>query len=374
MNVQAAWPTSETDGRDFVHDTRTARVVFSAGSRHGVPGRLRDMGLRRVLLIGGPGSLGEATEDLAAGLGEILAARITDTAPHVPGADVDTAVALAREVSADSVVAFGGGSTTGLGKLVALANGIPLICLPTTYAGSEMTDIWGRTDDSKKATGRDARVRPALVVYDVELTLDLPPRLTALSGLNALAHCIEASYDASASPVTRLLAIEGARALAIALPPAVADGHDVLARTRLLYGAWLAGTALGSANMGVHHHLCHILGGTFGLPHAETHAALLPYSVAFNMEAAANALGLINCALGGEEGCAAAAWKLGQEIGAPGSLAELGLTRADALRAAEKLSEHKMTNPRVIDREGAIGLLLAAHAGGRPNSVPATAD
>jgi maleylacetate reductase len=359
-------PAGRIAVREFVHQPNAARVVFGAGTRHRLPAELDLMGLRRVLFIGGADPLQKEAEELVAALGDSVVCRIIEIAQHVPAAGADAAVGVAVGAGVDGVVALGGGSATGLAKAVALSIGLPVIAVPTTYAGSEMTDIWGRTENGEKVTGRDPRVRPVAVVYDVELTVGMPAGLTATSGLNALAHCVEAAYDTQAGPVTRLLAAEGARALAAGLPGAVDDGHDLAARSETLYGAWLAGTALGSARMAVHHRVCHILGGMFGLPHAETHAAFLPYAVAFNQVAAAEALAKVQQAMATTTSTAAALWDLGRRVGAPASLAELGLSRDDARRAADTLASHPVDNPRPVDAVGARGLLLDAYEGLRP--------
>ncbi|MDF1506490.1 iron-containing alcohol dehydrogenase, partial [Roseisolibacter sp. H3M3-2] len=213
--------------------------------------------------------------------------------------DVADAVgALARALGADPLLAVGGGSAVGVAKAVALAGGPPVAAVPTTYSGSEMTPIWGLTRDGAKETGRDERVRPRAVLYDPLTTLDLPARVTGPSALNAAAHCVEALYAPDAGPVTALLAAEGLRAIAGALPGVLRAPADVAGRTALLYGAWLAGLALGASTMGVHHKLCHVLGGSFGLPHAETHAVVLPHAAAFNAGAAPEALRAAAGALG----------------------------------------------------------------------------
>ncbi|GAA5119427.1 maleylacetate reductase [Haloechinothrix salitolerans] len=353
--------------REFVHEMPATRVVLAAGARNNVPDEVASLAWQRVLLIGGDEPLRAVGDEIAAALGPWVGARISDTAQHVPTAAATAATATARRIAADGLVALGGGSAIGLAKAVALDTGLRILAVPTTYAGSEMTDIWGRTDGGRKTTGRDPRVRPVAVVYDVELTTGMPAGLTAVSGLNALAHCVEAAYDAQASPITRLLAVEGARLLATWLPDAVADGRELRARAEVQYGAHLAGTALGAARMGVHHSLCHILGGTFGLPHAETHAVVLPYAVAFNQTAAQAALAPLAAALDvNDVGIAATLWDLGRKVGAPRSLAEFGLTAHDAVRAARHLAEHHISNPRPVDPEGARELVLAAYHGKRP--------
>jgi alcohol dehydrogenase class IV len=180
----------------------------------------------------------------------------------------------------------GGGSTTGLGKAIALATGLDQIVVPTTYAGSEMTPILGQTERGVKTTQRSPAILPEVVIYDVDLTLTLPPALTATSGLNAIAHAVEALYAQDRNPIVSLMAEEGIAALARSLPVLVDAASDLAARSDALYGAWLCGACLGAVGMALHHKLCHTLGGSFDLPHAETHAVVLPHAVAYNSAAA----------------------------------------------------------------------------------------
>ncbi|GAA3742004.1 maleylacetate reductase [Salinactinospora qingdaonensis] len=364
MNPDAARPTP---AREFVQELPAVRIVLAAGARQRLPDEVARLGWRRVLLIGGADPLRSVGDEIATALGSAVVARIVDAAQHVPVATAQAAVTTARSAAVDGLVVLGGGSAIGLAKAVALDTGLPVLAVPTTYAGSEMTDIWGRTDQGRKTTGRTPAVRPTVVVYDVELTIGMPPALTAMSGLNALAHCVEAVYDSGAGPITRLLALEGVRLLGGWLPAAVTDGADRRARAEVLYGAHLAGTALGTARMGAHHALCHVLGGAFGLPHAETHAVVLPHAVAFNHSAARDALASVARALDAEpDDSAGALWDLGHQLNAPPSLAALGLNRDDALRAAAQLADHPVTNPRPIDSDSAQELVLAAYHGQRP--------
>ncbi|MGW4528692.1 maleylacetate reductase [Amycolatopsis sp. NPDC004378] len=350
----------------FVHEMPATRVVFAPGARHQLSGELAALGLSRVVLIGGAPPLGAVVEEIVEALGETVGARIQDVVEHVPVERAGQAARITRAVRADGLVSVGGGSATGLAKIVALRTGLPLVAVPTTYAGSEMTDIWGTTERGVKSTGRDPRVRPSTVVYDPELTVGVPPALTAASGLNALAHCVEAVYDTQASPIIHLLAVRGAHALASALPRAVSMGDDLTARGETLFGAWLAGTALGVARMGAHHRLCHILGGAFGMPHAETHAAVLPHVVAFNEPAATAALEAVATAMGASHDPAGAIWDLCRRLGTPPDLRSLGLSRGQALEVASRLAAHPGPNPRPVTEDDAREIVLAAFDGGRP--------
>lgn len=352
----------------YVHEQHRVRVVFREGSLRQVPEEVERLGWPRVLLIGGQPPQERVGDDLAESLGSLLAHRIVNVRQHVPLEQAQQATEEARRQQVDGLVALGGGSAVGLAKAIALESGLPILAVPTTYAGSEMTPVWGRTDSGTKVTGRSERVRPVVVVYDVDLTLDLPAGLTAVSALNALAHCVEASYAADASPVTALIARAGAQSLCSALPAAVRDGGDRSARERLLHGASLAGAALGAASMGVHHAACHVLGGMFDLPHAETHAVVLPYAVAFNSAAARASLEELSHAIGVlPDDYAGALWDLGREVGAPPSLAALGLTQRDADAVADRLAARSPANPRPVDLTGARKLLAAALTGEHPS-------
>jgi maleylacetate reductase len=260
---------------------------------------------------------------------------------------------------------MGGGSATGLAKAVALEHGTPIVAVPTTYAGSEVTPIYGLTGPEGKRTGRDPRALPRTVVYDPALTVGLPAGVTGPSGMNALAHCAEALYAPGANPVTSLLAAEGARRLAGGLPGAVADPGDLAARSDALLGAWLAGSALAAAGVGVHHQLCHLLGGAYRLPHAELHAVMLPHSVRFVAPAARPQVARLAGALGVED-AAGGLWDLARRLGTPASLAELGLAEAELDAAAAQAVARVVQAPRRAGVSDLRALLGDAWHGHRP--------
>jgi alcohol dehydrogenase class IV len=237
--------------------------------------------------------------------------------------------------------------------------------VPTTYAGSEMTPIWGLTEGGEKKTGRDQRVLPRTVIYDPELTLSLPAHVSGPSGMNAIAHCVEALYAPDANPIVSLMAEEGIRALARALPAVVRDGSDLAARSDALYGAWLAGTALGAVAMSLHHKLCHTLGGSFNLPHAETHTIVLPHAAAYNRQAAPEAMARVADALGAPD-APAGLYDLAVSVGAKSALKDIGLAEADLDRAAEIATRNPYANPRPVTRQGVRALIADAWAGRRP--------
>jgi alcohol dehydrogenase class IV len=345
----------------FDHTTLGQRVLFGAGAAAtNVATALRDLGAARPLIVGGDHAAGvvdQISEQFA------VAGRIGEVVQHVPADRARAAVALVQEVGADAVVAIGGGSATGLAKIIARDTGLPVVAVPTTFSGSEATDIWGMTQDERKTTGTDARVLPRVVVYDATLTQGLPPDLAAHSGLNALAHAVDSLWAPRADPVNRALAGEGMRALVPGLRGLRADPADLGAHERVLYGTYLSGVALASAGAGMHHKICHVLGGTFNLPHAPTHAVVLPYVAAYNTGADPDSEARIADALGAPDG-AAGLWDLAREVGAPGSLAEIGLTEESVDLAAELATAAiPDSNPEPVTQERIAMLLRAALRG-----------
>jgi maleylacetate reductase len=350
----------------FALDSRCQRVLFGAGRVADLPAELEPLGLHRILLIA-TRSAKPAADQLAGRLGPRAVARVHAVAQHVPAADVTDTLAAVRENRVDGTVTIGGGSATGLGKAVAVRTGLPLVAVPTTYAGSETTAVYGITAEHKQ-TGRNARALPRLVVYDPMLTMSMPPWLTATSGLNALAHAVEALYAPGANPVSTLLAQESIRDLARALPVAVRDPDDVGARSDALYGAYLAGWCMADAGTALHHTLCHVIGGTYRIDHGALHAVLLAYVTAYNAPACPEAMRRITAALGCDD-AAAGLRELAARLDAPGDLASLGLPD-DALgdvtsRAIDGVGER---NPRPPDARSLRRLLEDAHAGRPPGT------
>ena len=355
--------------RPFVYDAQPGRIVFGPGSLGRLKAEVEALGVRRVLVLSTPGqrTFAAAIADM---LGDLCVGLHDRAVMHVPVETANEGIAEAHRLGADCALAVGGGSTIGLAKAIALETGLPVVAVPTTYSGSEMTPIWGLTEGGVKRTGRDRRVLPRTVVYDPELTVGLPAAVTGPSGMNAIAHCVEALYSETANPVISLMAEEGIRALAESLPTAVAKPADIEARSGALYGAWLAGAALGAVGMALHHKLCHTLGGTFDLPHAEVHTVAIPYVTAFNAEAVPEAIGRVARALGveGAGKAAGALFDLAQAIGARTSLAEIGMRESDLDHAAEIATRNPYYNPRSVTREGVRALLDDAYFGRRPAS------
>ena len=350
----------------FVHDPLPGRVVFGAGALDALAGEVARLGVRRALVLSTPEQR-TAAEDVARRLGDRAAGVHDRAVMHVPIEVAEAARARAKDLDADGYVAVGGGSTIGLGKAIALVSAQPVIAVPTTYAGSEMTPIWGITQGGQKTTGRDARVLPRVVIYDPTLTLTLPPHLSGVSGMNAVAHCVEALYAENGNPIAALMAEEGIAALAASLPGVVADPANLEHRTRALYGAWLAGSVLGAVGMALHHKLCHVLGGTLNLPHAETHTAVLPHVAAFNAAAAPEALGRVVRALG-VASPAQGLFDLAVAVGANMALRDLGMRAEDIDRVADLATANPYFNPRPVTRDALLVLLRSAWEGRRPDA------
>jgi maleylacetate reductase len=356
----------------FTYQALPMRVVFGTGSLAQLPDEVAALGLTSVLVLCSP-EQEDTGRAVAAALGERAAGVLPEARMHVPIEVARRARDRAAELGADGCVAVGGGSAIGLGKAIALEHELPVIAIPTTYAGSEMTPVWGLTEGGQKRTGRDVRVLPRSVLYDAELTLTLPAGMSVASGLNAVAHAVEGLYAPDATPIISLMAEEGTRALAAALPRIVADGGDLEARAEAQYGAWLCGAVLAATTMSLHHKLCHTLGGTLDLPHAQTHTVVLPHALAYNQPAAPDAVAALARALGGTSDPARELWELAGRLDAPRSLAELGMQEADIPGIAELAVAEgggsSYRNPRPVTRDGVEALLRAAWAGDAPTPL-----
>lgn len=342
-------------------------VVFAAGSFASLPAHLDTFGFSRALVLSTPEQRGDAGR-IADLIGHRAAATFSDARMHVPVATAAAARAAAAAADCDCTVSIGGGSTTGLGKALALDPGLPQIAIPTTYAGSEMTNIWGMTADGRKQTGRDNRVLPVLTLYDPELTLGLPTAIAGPSGFNALAQAVINAKDPRTNPVIMSLALQAISAIAEGLPVVMREPANLAARSSLLYGAALAGGALGAGVTSLHHRLAHTLGGTWNTPHAETHTVLLPYSVAYSAPAVPELMAPIAAALGAED-AAGGIWTLARNVGLPTSLGAIGITADDIDRIVTIATETAVTNPRPVTAQGVRELLLQALAGERPTAM-----
>jgi alcohol dehydrogenase class IV len=352
--------------KDFVYIARPARVIFGAGTLSQLPAEVDRLGARKALVLSTPEQRASA-EQVAALLGPRAAGVFDRAVMHVPIETAREAREVAAKLGADCAIAIGGGSTTGLGKAIALESSLPIIAIPTTYAGSEMTTIYGITEGGLKKTGRDDKVLPRTVIYDPDLSAGLPVGLSITSGLNAIAHAAEGLYSATTNPIIEIMAVQGIAALGRALPRIKAQARDMEARSDALYGAWLCGTVLASVDMALHHKLCHTLGGTWNLPHAETHTIVLPHALAYNAPAAPEAMRSIARALEGKS-APQAVFDLAQENGAPTALKAIGMREQDLDRACDLAMGNQYPNPRPLEKQAIRQLLQDAYEGRRPDA------
>lgn len=353
--------------QSFIYNALPSRVIFGSGTISKLKAEIERAGCRRALLISTP-EQAEALAKIADSIGALAAGTFTQAAMHTPTDVTERALSKVQECGADCTVSFGGGSSTGLGKAIALRTDLTQIAVPTTYAGSEVTPIIGETKDGVKVTQRTLKVLPEIVIYDVDFTLSLPQRLTVTSATNAIAHAVEALYAEDRNPVISMMAEQAIGALGRALPAIVSDPHDRGARADALYGAWLCGVCLGSVGMALHHKLCHVIGGTFDLPHADTHTVILPYAMAYNAKAAPQADAAVARTLGGNDGTSALV-ALATRLGSPKSLQSLGMPESGIDRAADLAVQNPYWNPRPIERNAIRKLIAAAWAGDPPASL-----
>jgi len=361
-------PTGNRSMPSFVYSANPARILFGAGRTAELPAELVRLGVERPLVITTPGqrAIGErllALPGMAAG------ALFDGATMHTPVEVTERCLGFLREQACDGLVAIGGGSTIGLAKALALRTGLPQVAIPTTYAGSEVTPILGETAEGVKKTQRSPALLPQVVIYDVAQTLALPPAISASSGLNAIAHAAEALYARDANPVTSMMAEEGIAALGRSLPRIVQRPDEVDAREQAQYGAWLCGTCLGTVGMALHHKLCHVLGGSFNLPHAETHAIVLPYALAYNAAAAPEAMRRIARALGGGEVPWTALHGLLRQLNLPRSLQDIGMPESGIDLALQLVLRDSYSNPRPMEQAALAQLLRMAFSGAAPAIV-----
>ena len=352
---------------DFRYQALPWNIIFGAGTLDRLPDELAKLGYTRALVLATPNQKATGS-DIVKLLGDKAAGLFDRARMHVPVETLNLALAEAKRLDADCTVSVGGGSTTGLGKALAFHLDLPNIVLPTSYAGSEMTNVWAVTKDNRKVTRRDDVVVPTLTIYDPELTLTLPPAFAAASGMNSMAQAVANAAAEDANPVSSVMALEGIRALARSLPLIISEPDNMDARTEAMYGACLAAAALGTGSTGLHHRLCHTFGGTFNTPHAETHTILLPHSVAYNAGARPEATGRIAGALGVGD-AATGLFELAGNLGAPTALKDIGVKQTDLDEAAAITVEKPVNNPEPVTRERVRALLDNAWHGHPPVPV-----
>ena len=348
---------------EFVYDALPGRVVFGVDAAKQLREEADRLGVQRLMLIGSRGH--ELIQSVGESLFGLVVASFDKVAQHVPAEQAAVAVELAKRCNVDAVVTVGGGSATGFGKAVSLECDVRHLAVPTTYSGSEMTPIWGMTRDGVKQTGSDPRVLPDVVIYDPKATVSLPPEIAGPSGMNALAHAVEATYAPGTNPVVRALALDAIRRLYRSLPLVTADPDDVDARTEALLGAYLAGCTLAVAGTALHHKACHVLGGLFGLGHGEMNAVLLPHALRYNAPAIPSALEDISAALACED-APRALYDLALSIGTPASLASIGMPKSGIEPAAAAITERAAANVRRPDVVSIRAMLETAFVGRPP--------
>lgn len=350
----------------FVYNANPARVLFGSGTlQSSLNDEVARLGAKKPLVLTTPEQATDG-EKLTAYLGAQDCAVFAGARMHTP---IDVTLRAIDEVAkrgTDCLIALGGGSTIGLAKAIAVRTDLPQIVIPTTYAGSEATPILGETENGVKTTRSSPKILPEVILYDVDLTLTLPPALTATSGINAMAHAIEGLYSQQANPIISLIAEEGIRALAASLPKIITDPLDHAARSDALYGAWLCGTTLGAVGMAIHHKLCHSLGGTFDLPHAQTHTVILPHALAYNARYIPDALARVERAMA-TANAPLALQDLARTLGAPTSLRELGMPKEGLERIIELTFQNRYWNPAPLEQDRLRLLLERAWEGGRPS-------
>lgn len=351
---------------EFIYNANAGRVIFGTGTLENLPGEIKRLGLHKTLLLSTPGRE-NFTHTVARQLGSACVGVFSGAAMHTPVDVTDRAMTFVTELKVDGVIAIGGGSTIGLAKAISLRTDLPQIVVPTTYAGSEMTPIIGETMNGKKVTQTTLAVLPEVVIYDVNLTIGLPPLISGTSGINAIAHAVEALYARDSNPVTELMAVEGVRALIRALPAIAANPADLEARSDALYGAWLCGVCLGSVGMSLHHKLCHTLGGSFNLPHAETHTIILPHALAYNASHAPQAIERLT-AVFGDTPPAVALYDLAGALGAKRALRDLGMPESGIEQATELAMSNPYWNPRPLEWEAVRSCIARAWAGEPPRN------
>jgi len=350
----------------FEYNANPGRVVFGPGSIQKLPEEIRRLKLSAPLLLSTPQQIAQAE-----GLTQILTAAsiepagtYTNATMHTPSHITEEALSFLHSKSADCVVSIGGGSTIGLGKAISVRTGLPHICIPTTYAGSEMTPILGETQDGRKTTRTDPKILPGTVIYDVDLTMTLPAGLSATSGVNAIAHAVEALYAKNKNPIISLLALEGIKALAASLPEIIQNPQSRPAREKAQYGAWLCGVCLGSSSMALHHKLCHTLGGSFNLPHAETHTIVLPHALSYNAPAIPDAMEKLATVLPGSDGDATKGLNLLLEkLKVKRALKDFGMKEEDIDTAADIAVSNQYPNPRPVEKAPIRELIRRCWAG-----------
>ena len=349
-----------------VYNATPPRILFGSGSVSQIDAEVQRLGAHRALIISTPGR-SRLADSIAPMLGKNFAGVLSEAISQVP---IELAIRGRKQVAelgADCLIAVGGGASIGLAKGVALELGIPVIAIPTTYSGSEMTGFCGITIHGIKRMHTSLNMLARTVIYDPELTLELPCEVSAASAMNALAHCIDAAVVNTCSPIIAQAAYEGARVIMNSIGRVAKYPADIEARTEALYGAYLSGAAL-TGGFALQHGLAHVLGGSFNVSHGLSHALVLPHVTAFHaqhfphmMEPVAHAMGVPVSQLG------IAVFELLVQTGLPTGLSQVGFIRADLDRAADiTIETDNGQTPIRLTRAMVRNLLEATYLGVRP--------
>jgi alcohol dehydrogenase class IV len=349
-------------------DIDPSKVLFGSKSVTKLPDEINRLNNSSPIVLTSKGRSGLAHGQLLAKIlsdASITPAAILNVAVmHTPKFVTEEALEQLKSRAADCIVSIGGGSVVGLGKALSIRTGLKHTCIPTTYSGSEMTPILGETDNGRKVTRSDPKILPDFVIYDVDLTMSLPASICSYSGVNAMAHAVEALYAINTIPAITKLALEAINGLAEALPAIVMDPKNRSAREKAQYAAYLCGVCLGSSSMALHHKLCHTLGGSLGLPHAETHTIILHHAVAYNAPAISDTMQKLASALPGSEGDAIKGLNLLLEkLGVSRALKDFGMKEEDIDKVTEIAMSMQYANPRPMEEDGIRELIRRAWAG-----------
>ena len=346
----------------FTYSGLPTRVRFGWDMLGEVADEVRKLNCSRALVLSTAHQEQDA-QNLVEQLGVLAVGLFPGAAMHTPVQVTEQALDLMTQLGADCTIALGGGSTIGLGKALAWRRDTPQIVIPTSYAGSEVTPILGQTEGDRKTTVSDPKILPETVIYDVNLSTTLPVPMTITSGMNAMAHAVEGLYAKERNPIVSAMALEGIAAIARALPAVVEKPDDREARGDALYGAWLCGMVLGQVGMALHHKLCHTLGGTFNLPHAETHCVVLPYAIAFNAQAVPELLRPVGEIFGSSDDPGAALQNFARRLGAPTALRDLGMPEDGIEKAVAIATQNPYWNPRPLVEDDLRDLITRAWSG-----------
>lgn len=360
------WYTLMT--RIFEYNGLPAHVIFGYETLDRVRAEVEKLEIKRAIVLTTPGSK-EKGNQISELLGSISAGVYPFAKMHTPVNVTEDALTFFHAQKANGIVAIGGGSTIGLGKAIALRTDCPQLVIPTTYAGSEMSPYLGQTENGLKTTITSRKVLPETVIYDVALTHTLPARFTAASGINAIAHAAEALYAKNTNPIVKLIAAEGISVLREALPKVVQNLDDRQGRFNALYGTWLCSIVLGQVSMALHHKICHAIGGSFNLPHADIHANVLPHAIAYNSKAAALAVETIATSIG-DQNAALGLYNLNKEIGVYASLKDLGMPESGIEIILDQIMTTPYWNPRKMNRGALNKLLQRVWTGAPPKYDP----